>query len=76
MTRKPYPSDLSDIEWLMLQPLIPVAKTGGRPRSVDIRDILNAMFYILRSGCAWQLGIPQKIIYPKHTAVRAELVEA
>ena len=55
MSRKTYPSDLSDIEWLILQSLIPVAKTGGRPRSVEIRELLNAIFYILRSGCAWRM---------------------
>ncbi len=55
MSRKAYPSDLSDIEWLILQVLIPIAKPGGRPRSVDIREILNAIFYILRSGCAWRM---------------------
>jgi putative transposase len=55
MSRKTYPSDLSDIEWLILLPLIPVAKTGGRPRNVDMREIVNAIFYILRSGCAWRM---------------------
>ena len=55
MSRKGYPSDLSEIEWLLLLPLIPAAKPGGRPRSVEIREILNAMFYILRSGCAWRM---------------------
>ena len=55
MSRKTYPSDLSDVEWLLLLPLIPVAKPGGRRRSVDIRDIVNAIFYILRSGCAWRM---------------------
>ena len=55
MSRKTYPSDLSEIEWLILAPLIPVAKSGGRPRSVDIREILNAIFYIIRSGCAWRM---------------------
>lgn len=52
---KPYASDLSDAEWTMLEPLIPPAKPGGRPRSVDIRQILNGIFYMLRSGCAWRL---------------------
>jgi len=55
MSRKPYPSDLSEIEWAFFAPLIPAAKVGGRPRSVDIREILNAIFYILRSGCAWRM---------------------
>ena len=55
MSRKAYPSALSDIEWLILRALIPIAKPGGRPRSVDIREILNAIFYVLRSGCAWRM---------------------
>ena len=55
MSRKTYPSDLSEIELLILAPLIPAAKPGGRSRSVDIREILNAIFYMLRSGCAWRM---------------------
>ncbi len=48
-----YPSDLNDDEWALLASLIPPAKPGGRPRSVDIRRILNGLFYVLRSGRAW-----------------------
>jgi putative transposase len=55
MSRKTYPSDLSDIEWLLLASLIPAAKVGGRPRSVCMREILNAIFYVIRSGCAWRM---------------------
>ena len=55
MSRKTYPSDLSDVEWLILLPLIPVAKTGGRPRSMTMREMLNALFSILRSGGAWRM---------------------
>jgi putative transposase len=55
MDRKAYPSDLSDTEWLILAPLVPPAKIGGRQRVVNIREILNAIFYILRSGCAWRM---------------------
>jgi putative transposase len=47
-----YPSDLTDAEWSILEPLIPPAKPGGRPRSHPMRDIINAIFYILRGGCA------------------------
>lgn len=49
-----YPSDLSDAEWSLLLPLLPPAKSGGRPRSVDLRQILNGIFYLLRTGCAWR----------------------
>ena len=52
---KTYPSDLSDTEWLLVEPLIPAAKSGGRPRSVDMREIINAIFYVVRSGCAWRM---------------------
>src|SRR5712692_9762238 len=52
---KPYASDLSDQEWAILEPLIPPAKPGGRPRSVNMRQILNGIFYVLRSGGAWRL---------------------
>lgn len=55
MTRASYPSDLTDSEWNVLEPLVPPVKPGGRPRSVDMREILNGIFYILRSGCAWRL---------------------
>jgi putative transposase len=55
MTRKAYPTDLKDTEWEILKPLLPDAKPGGRPRSVDLRDILNAIFYRERTGCAWDM---------------------
>ena len=55
MERKPYPSDLSDAEWQIIKPLIPPAKPGGRPRKTDIREVLNGIFYELRSGCAWRM---------------------
>jgi putative transposase len=49
-----YPSDLSNREWALLEPLLPAAKPGGRPRSVNLRRVLNGVFYLLRSGCAWR----------------------
>jgi len=55
MNRKPYPTDLNDEEWKILEPLIPPAKSGGRPRSVNIREVLNAIFYRMRTGCAWDM---------------------
>jgi putative transposase len=55
MKRKPYPTDLKDSEWAILAPLIPPAKSGGRPREVDMREILNGLLYLLRSGCAWRM---------------------
>jgi len=55
MERETYPSDLSDGEWQILEPLIPPARPGGRPRSTDMREVLNGIFYFLRSGCAWRM---------------------
>lgn len=54
-TRKFYPSDLSDEQWELLEVLIPRAKFGGRPRGVDMREVINAMLYVERSGCQWDM---------------------
>jgi transposase len=54
MSRKPYPSDLRDEEWAMLEPLIPKPKPGGRPAEHERREIVNAMRYILRNGGGWR----------------------
>ena len=51
----PYPSELSQQEWAILAPLLPPAKPGGRPRTVNLRVILNGIFYVLRSGCQWRM---------------------
>lgn len=53
--RKPYPTDLTDEQWQVLQPLLPPAKHGGRPRAVDLREVLNSLFYQNRSGCPWDM---------------------
>lgn len=53
--RKPYPSDLNDSEWQIIEPLIPEEKPGGRPRTVDMREIMNGIFYINRGGCGWRM---------------------
>jgi putative transposase len=55
MERRPYDSDLTDAEWLLLEPLIPAEKPGGRHRTIVMREVLNAIFYVLRAGCAWRL---------------------
>jgi putative transposase len=54
-TRKPYPTDLKDTEWQILAPLIPAAKPGGRPEVYPKREIINAIRYVLRTGCAWRV---------------------
>ena len=60
-----YPSDMTDSEWAMIKPLIPPAKRGGRKRSVDTREVLNAIFYVLWTGCQWK-ALP-KDLPPKST---------
>jgi transposase len=54
MKRKSYPSDLTDIQWAVLRPLIPAARPGGRPRKTEVREVLNALFYLNREGCTWR----------------------
>src|SRR6266511_3438719 len=51
--RKPYRSDLTDAQWELIRPLLPPAKPGSRPRSVDLREVLNTLFYQARTGCQW-----------------------
>ena len=53
--RQPYPTDLSDVEWQRIEPYLPTPKSGGRPRKHSLREILNAIFYIVRSGCTWRM---------------------
>ena len=55
MPRKPYKSDLTDAEWLIIEPLIPPAKKGGHPRTVEMREIINGIFYVLKTGCSWEM---------------------
>src|ERR1041385_3950789 len=61
-----YPSDLSEAEWALIEPMIPPAKRGGRRREVNVREVLNAIFYVLSTGCQWQ-ALP-KNLPPKSTA--------
>jgi putative transposase len=66
--RKAYPSDLTDAQWAILAPLIPAPATehGGRPREVDMREVVNAILYINRAGCQWDM-LPHDLV-PKSTA--------
>ena len=50
---KEYKSDLTDQEWERIKPYIPAAKRGGRPRKTNMREILNAIFYVVKTGCQW-----------------------
>src|SRR5690242_16208596 len=55
MPRRRYPTDLTDAQWVVLEPLVPVPKPGGRPAKHDRRELVDAMLYVLRSGEAWRL---------------------
>jgi putative transposase len=66
--RKKYPSDLTDEQWAIVEPLLPPAKSGprgGHPRSVDMREVLNTILYLNRSGCQWDM-LPHDLL-PKST---------
>lgn len=54
MPRQPSPSDLTDGQWSLLEPMLPPVKPGGRPRKHDLRDIMEAIRYVLRGGIAWR----------------------
>jgi putative transposase len=69
LLRKTYPSDLSDEQWAILEPLIPSPRTserGGRPREVQMREVINTILYLNRSGCQWDM-LPHDLL-PKSTA--------
>jgi len=58
-----YPSDLTDAEWALVEPSIPPARRGGRRRTVDVREVLNGLFYVLATGCQWRAlpkGLPPR----------------
>jgi putative transposase len=63
--RKRYPTDLTDVQWEILRPLIPEAKPGGRPREVDMREVMNTLLYQDRTGCQWDM-LPHDLL-PKST---------
>ena len=55
MKRQDYPSGLKDREWQLLEPLLPPPKPGGRPVKYPRREVVNAIRYVLRTGCAWRM---------------------
>lgn len=61
-----FPSNLTDGEWARLEPLIPAARPGGRPRQTDMRAALNAILYLLRTGCPWRY-LPRDGFPPRST---------
>lgn len=54
MVRRAYPSDISDREWSIIEPLLPKSKSRGRKRNTDLREVVNAIFYLLEEGCQWR----------------------
>src|SRR5881628_1709064 len=67
MRTQTYPSDVSDAQWALIEPHLPVYP-GGRPRTTDLRDVVDAIFYLLRTGCQWRY-LP-KDFPPKSTVWR------
>ena len=63
--RDRYKTDLTDAQWRLIRPLIPPPKPGGRPRAVDMREVLNTLLYQARTGCQWEL-LPHDLL-PKST---------
>ena len=55
MERNPYPSDITDEQWSLIESHIPPEKPGGRPRQVNMREVFNGILYLNRTGCAWRL---------------------
>jgi transposase len=63
MSTRVYPTDLNDTAWAWVAPYLPPARAGGRPRTTDLRAVLNAIFYLLRTGCQWRL-LPREFPRP------------
>lgn len=63
--RNAYPTDLTDAQWAILEPLVPPSKHGGRPRTVNIREVINTILYLNRTGCQWDM-LPHDLL-PKST---------
>src|SRR5215468_7100725 len=75
--RKTYPSDLTDEQWAIMEPLLPPPKSGprgGRPRQVEMREVLNTLWYLNRSGCQWEMlphdVLPKSTVYDSFTQWR------
>lgn len=63
--REAYPTDLTDAQWTILEPLVPPSKHGGRPRTVNMREVINTILYLNRTGCQWDM-LPHDLL-PKST---------
>ncbi len=62
-----YPTDLTDAQWKLIEPHVRATTGPGRPRTVDIREVVNAIFYLNRTGCQWEM-LPRD--FPNHNSVR------
>jgi putative transposase len=74
--RKSYKSDLTDAQWAILEPLLPPAKAAGRPRTIDLREVLNTLFYQQRTGCQWDMLphdlLPKSSVFDYYSAWQAD----
>ena len=76
--RKAYPSELTDAQWAIVEPLIPAPRStgGGRPRELDMREVLNTLLYLNRSGCQWEMLphdlLPKSSVYDYFAQWREE----
>ena len=69
-----YPSDLTDAEWAIVAPMIPPARHGGRKRSVNVREVVNGIFYVLWTGCQWK-ALPKRPAAEEHGARLSRALE-
>lgn len=74
LARKSYSTDLSDAQWAILEPLIPAPALGGRPRTIDMREVINTILYLNRTGCQWDMLphdlLPKSSVYDYFAAWR------
>jgi putative transposase len=70
MSTRLYPTDLTDSQWEIIQPLIPLAKSGGRPRTLDMRLVINGVLYVTVGGIQWRM-LPKE--YPKRLFEKSRL---
>jgi transposase len=66
VNQRNYPSDSTDSQWNIIQELVPPAKFGGRPRSLDMREVINGILYVVVGGIQWRM-LPKE--YPKWQSV-------
>ena len=76
MKRAAYPTDLTDREWQMLEPLVPPVKPGGRPAKDPRRAIVNGLRYVLRTGCSWRLRPQARQALSRRSSPRAAILDS